>query len=116
MDRQWLCTHKLRYDLTVIASFYHQRNPAVIKYQEVFEVFEGEAKYLFQSRRLDAVMISAHSWDIVIIPRNMVNSSSTLLLIANFATFTWLRLILGINPIRQIEFTNDLAVSNCHIF
>ena len=80
-DRQWLRCHNLRYDLTVIPpctlsgewvktkGHYHPRNPAGIGYPEVYEVLEGEAKYLLQSRRLDdVVMISAHAGDTVIIP------------------------------------------------
>ncbi|MDO9550541.1 MAG: glucose-6-phosphate isomerase family protein [Methanoregula sp.] len=80
-DRQWLRSHELRYDCTVIPpctlcgewvktkGHYHPNNPAGIGYPEVYEVLEGEAKYLLQSRRLDdVVMISAHAGDIVIIP------------------------------------------------
>jgi glucose-6-phosphate isomerase len=48
---------------------YHPKNPAGIGYPEVYEVLEGEAKYLLQSRVLDdVVMISACAGDIVIIP------------------------------------------------
>jgi len=80
-DRQWLRSHELRYDLTVIPpctlsgewvktkGHYHPKNPVGSGYPEVYEVLEGEAKYLLQSRRLDdVVMISAHEGDIVIIP------------------------------------------------
>jgi glucose-6-phosphate isomerase, archaeal len=80
-DRRWLHSHNLRYDLTVIPpctisgewvktkGHYHPRNPAGTGYPEVYEVLEGEAKYLLQSRRLDdVVMISAHAGDIVVIP------------------------------------------------
>jgi glucose-6-phosphate isomerase len=80
-DSRWLHRHNLRYDLTVIPpctlsgewvktkGHYHPRNPAGIGYPEVYEVLEGEAKYLLQSRRLDdVVMISAHAGDIVVIP------------------------------------------------
>ncbi len=80
-DRHWLHNHNLRYDLTVIPSsaicgewvktkgHYHPKNPAGIGYPEIYEVLEGEAKYLLQSRNLDdVVMISAHAGDIVIIP------------------------------------------------
>ncbi len=80
-DREWLHSHLLRYDLTVIPpctlcgewvktkGHYHPKNPAGIGYPEVYEVQEGEAKYLLQSRWLDdVVMISAHAGDIVIIP------------------------------------------------
>ncbi len=80
-DRQWLHSRKLRYDITVIPpcnlcgewvktkGHYHPKNPVGIGYPEVYEVLEGEAKYLLQLRRLDdIVMISAHAGDIVIIP------------------------------------------------
>jgi len=81
VDRQWLHSQQLRYDLTVIPpctlcgewvktkGHYHPKNPAGIGYPEVYEVLEGEAKYLLQSRWLDdVVMISAHAGDVVIIP------------------------------------------------
>ncbi|MFA4849768.1 MAG: glucose-6-phosphate isomerase family protein [Methanoregula sp.] len=81
VDRQWLRSHNLRYDLTVIPpcilcgewvktkGHYHPKNPAGIGYPEVYEVLEGEAEYLLQSRRLDdVVLISAHAGDIIIIP------------------------------------------------
>jgi glucose-6-phosphate isomerase len=80
-DSQWLQSQKLRYDLTVIPpctlcgewvktkGHYHPKNPAGTGYPEVYEVLEGKAKYLLQSRMLnDVVMISAHAGDIVIIP------------------------------------------------
>ena len=80
-DRQWLRSHTLRYDITVIPpstlcgewvktkGHYHPKNPAGTGYPEVYEVLEGEAKYLIQSRRPeDIVMISARAGDIVIIP------------------------------------------------
>jgi glucose-6-phosphate isomerase len=80
-DRQWLHSHKLRYDLTVIPPstlsgewvktkvHYHPKNPAGTGYPEVYEVLDGEAKYLLQSRMLDdLVMISAHAGDVIIIP------------------------------------------------
>lgn len=80
-DRQWLHSHSLRYDLTVIPpctlcgewvktkGHYHPQKPSGIGYPEVYEVLEGEALYLLQSRRLDdVVMISASTGDTVIIP------------------------------------------------
>jgi len=80
-DRRWLQSQKLRYDLTVIPpctlcgewvktkGHYHPKNPAGIGFPEVYEVLEGEAKYLLQSQKLDdVVMISAHAGDIVVIP------------------------------------------------
>ena len=81
VDRQWLHSHALRYDLTVIPpctlsgewvktkGHYHPQKPSGIGYPEVYEVLEGEAKYLLQSRALDdVVMISACAGDTVIIP------------------------------------------------
>ena len=80
-DRNWLRHHNLRYDLTVIPSriicgewvktkgHYHPKNPAGIGYPEIYQVIEGQAHYLLQSRDLDdVVMISAHAGDLVIIP------------------------------------------------
>jgi glucose-6-phosphate isomerase len=80
-DWHWLHAHNLRYDLTVIPprdlcgewvktkGHYHPKNPAGIGYPEVYEVLEGEAHYLLQSRDLgDVVLITAETGDIVIIP------------------------------------------------
>ena len=80
-DWNWLHHHNLRYDLTVIPSrdlcgewvktkgHYHPKNPAGIGYPEIYEVLEGQAHYLLQSRTLDdVVMISASAGDLVIIP------------------------------------------------
>ena len=48
---------------------YHPKNPAGIGYPEIYEVLEGQAHYLLQSRTLDdIVMIAAHPGDLVIIP------------------------------------------------
>jgi glucose-6-phosphate isomerase len=80
-DWKWLHDHHLRYDITVIPSgtlcgewvktkgHYHPKNPAGIGYPEIYEVIEGEAHYLLQSRTIDdVVMISASAGDLVIIP------------------------------------------------
>ena len=80
-DWMWLRHHNLRYDLTVIPSqslcgewaktkgHYHPKNPAGTGYPEIYEVIEGEAHYLLQSRTLDdVVIISASAGDLVIIP------------------------------------------------
>lgn len=80
-DWHWLHSHNLRYDLTVIPprdlcgewvktkGHYHPQNKAGIGYPEVYEVLEGEAHYLLQSRNLDdVVLIKAETGDIVIIP------------------------------------------------
>lgn len=81
MDRQWLREHRLRYDLTVIPpcdlggervktkGHYHPKNPACVGYPEVYEVLEGRAHYLLQSRELDdIVLLGAGAGDIVVIP------------------------------------------------
>jgi len=80
-DWRWLHHHHLRYDITVIPprvlcgefvktkGHYHPENPYGVGYPEIYEVLEGEAYYLLQSRQLDdVVLISASQGDIVIIP------------------------------------------------
>lgn len=80
-DRHWLRSHNLRYDLTVIPprdlcgewvktkGHYHPANAAGTGYPEIYEVLEGRAHYLLQSRSLnDVVMIDARAGDHVIIP------------------------------------------------
>jgi len=80
-DWQWLHAHNLRYDLTVIPprdlcgewvktkGHYHPENPAGVGYPEIYEVLEGEAHYLLQSRSLsDVVLITAAKGDVVVIP------------------------------------------------
>lgn len=103
-DRSWLHHHQLRYDITVIPSrdlcgewvktkgHYHPKNRAGIGYPEIYEVIEGEASYLLQSRMLDdVVLISARAGDLVIIPPEYghisINSSSnTTLVMANIVS------------------------------
>jgi glucose-6-phosphate isomerase len=80
-DWRWLHRHHLRYDLTVIPprtlcgewvktkGHYHPENPAGVGYPELYEVLEGKAHYLLQSRALDdVVIISAETGDLVIVP------------------------------------------------
>jgi glucose-6-phosphate isomerase, archaeal len=80
-DWRWLHAHHLRYDLTVIPprdlcgewvktkGHYHPKNPAGVGYPEIYEVLEGSAHFLLQSRELDdIVMIGAGCGDVVIIP------------------------------------------------
>jgi glucose-6-phosphate isomerase len=80
-DWHWLHSHNLRYDITVIPprdlcgewvktkGHYHPQNTAGVGYPEVYEVLEGEAHYLLQSRDLtDVVLITAETGDVVIIP------------------------------------------------
>jgi len=80
-DRRWLSDHSLRYDITVIPPLnicgecvktkghYHPADPAGTGYPELYEVLEGEAQFLLQSRTLDdAVLIDALAGSCVIIP------------------------------------------------
>jgi glucose-6-phosphate isomerase, archaeal len=80
-DWRWLHRYHLRYDITVIPprvlcgedvktkGHYHPEDPAGVGYPEIYEVLEGEAYYLLQSRKLDdVVLITAVTGDLVIIP------------------------------------------------
>lgn len=80
-DRQWLSAHCLRYDITVIPPLdlcgecvktkghYHPADPAGTGYPELYEVLEGEAQFLLQSRRLDdAILVDALAGSCVVIP------------------------------------------------
>jgi len=80
-DWNWLHHNHLRYDITVIPSrticgelvktkgHYHPKNPSGTEYPEIYEVVEGQAHYLLQSRHLeDVVIVSADAGDLVIIP------------------------------------------------
>jgi len=80
-DWQWLRNHQLRYDLTVIPprdlcgervktkGHSHPKNTAGVGFPEIYEVLEGTAHYLLQSRPLDdIVLITADAGDLVIIP------------------------------------------------
>lgn len=102
-DRVWLRNHALRYDLTVIPprdlcgewvktkGHYHPKNPAGTGYPEIYEVIEGEAQYLLQSRMLDdVVLISARAGDLVVIPPEYghisINPGGTTLVMANIVS------------------------------
>jgi glucose-6-phosphate isomerase len=80
-DWRWLHEHRLRYDLTVIPprdlcgewvktkGHYHPKNAAGVGFPEIYEILEGTAHYLLQSRTLDdVVLITADAGDLVIIP------------------------------------------------
>jgi len=80
-DRAWLRSRKLRYDLTVIPpavlcgekvktkGHHHPENASGVGYPEVYEVLEGSAHYLLQTRDLsDVVLIEASAGDRVVIP------------------------------------------------
>jgi glucose-6-phosphate isomerase len=80
-DRRWLDGNRLRYDITVIPprdlcgeyvktkGHYHPADPAGIGYPELYEVTEGRAQFLLQTRTLDdIVLISADAGARVVIP------------------------------------------------
>ena len=80
-DRRWLGENRLRYDITVIPprdlcgeyvktkGHYHPEDPAGTGYPELYEVTEGEALFLLQSRaRDDIVLVHAGTGARVVIP------------------------------------------------
>jgi glucose-6-phosphate isomerase len=80
-DRRWLDNQRLRYDITVIPprdlcgeyiktkGHYHSCNPAGMGYPELYEVMEGRAQFLLQSRTLDdIILVLAGAGSRVIIP------------------------------------------------
>ncbi len=80
-DRAWLHQQNLRYDLTVIPArslcgecvktkgHFHPKNPQGAGYPEVYEVLEGEAHYILQTRGFDdIVLVAAKAGDVVVIP------------------------------------------------
>jgi glucose-6-phosphate isomerase len=81
VDHAWLQEQKIRFDITVIPprdlcgefmktkGHYHPANPAGTGYPEVYEVLEGEAHYLIQTRDCsDVVMITATAGETVVVP------------------------------------------------
>jgi glucose-6-phosphate isomerase, archaeal len=102
-DRRWLRQNQLRYDITAIPphvlcgeyvktkGHYHPENAEGTGYPEIYEVLEGEAYYLLQSRQLDdIVLISASRGDVVVIPPEYghisINPSSSSLVMANIVS------------------------------
>jgi glucose-6-phosphate isomerase, archaeal len=80
-DRRWLSRHRLRYDITVIPprdlcsehvktkGHYHPVNPAGTGYPELYEVVEGIAQFLLQTRTLDdVILVVAGTGACVVIP------------------------------------------------
>lgn len=80
-DREWLREQQIRFDITVIPprdlcgewmktkGHYHPESPSGTGYPEIYEVLEGEAHYLIQTRDCaDVVMIAANAGDIVVVP------------------------------------------------
>jgi len=80
-DLEWLHEQNIRFDITVIPprdlcgewmktkGHYHPESPSGTGYPEIYEVLEGEAHYLIQTRDCaDVVMIAAETGDIVVVP------------------------------------------------
>lgn len=80
-DREWLHEQRIRFDITVIPprdlcgewiktkGHYHPESPSGTGYPEIYEVLDGEAHYLIQTRDCsDVVMIAANAGDIVVVP------------------------------------------------
>ena len=80
-DRIWMQSHSIRYDVTIIPpanldgeyvktkGHYHPENPAGVGYPELYEVMEGFAHFLLQTKALDdIILIEAQKGDIVVIP------------------------------------------------
>jgi len=74
-------SHSIRYDVTIIPpanldgeyvktkGHYHPENPAGVGYPELYEVMEGFAHFLLQTKALDdIILIEAQKGDIVVIP------------------------------------------------
>lgn len=80
-DWKWLHKNHLRYDITVIPprdlfgewvktkGHYHPPDPAGVGYPEIYEVQQGRAHYLLQTKALDdVVLVEAGEGELVIIP------------------------------------------------
>lgn len=85
-DRTWIQSHSVRYDITVItpANFdseyvktkghYHPEDPTGTGYPELYEVVEGIAHFLLQTKTFDdIVIIEAQTGDIIAIPQGYGN-------------------------------------------
>lgn len=102
-DREWLETHDIRFDITVIPpavlcgeyvktkGHYHPASPEGPAYPELYQVLEGTAHYLLQDRDLaDAVVIQANAGDAVLIPPGYghvtINPGEETLVMANLVS------------------------------
>lgn len=102
-DRGWLHDARLRYDVTVIPPMalcgecvktkghYHPENVQGVGYPEIYEIIEGSAEYLLQDKLLsDAVVVSAGTGDIVLIPPGYghvtINPGNSVLVMANIVS------------------------------
>ena len=102
-DGRWLREHDLRYDVTVIPArtlcgeyvktkgHHHPENRNGVPYPEIYEVLEGEAHYLLQTRAADDVLlVQAGQGDLVLIPPGYghvtINPGATTLVMANIVS------------------------------
>lgn len=80
-DRIWMQSHAIRFDITVIPpanldgeyvktkGHYHPENPSGTGYPELYEVMDGIAHFLLQTKDLeDIILIEAQKGAIVVIP------------------------------------------------
>jgi glucose-6-phosphate isomerase len=81
VDRAWFTRQSLRYDITIIPprilcgehaktkGHYHPAAPSGIGYPELYQVLEGKAHYLLQTKDLsDVILIQAETGDFVLVP------------------------------------------------
>ena len=102
-DGRWLRDHDLRYDVTVIPArtlcgeyvktkgHHHPENGNGVPYPEIYEVLEGEAHYLLQTRSTDDVrLVQAGPGDLVLIPPGYghvtINPGGATLVMANIVS------------------------------
>ena len=102
-DGRWLRDHDLRYDVTVIPArtlcgeyvktkgHHHPENGKGVPYPEIYEVIDGVAHYLIQTRSGDDVrLLEARAGDLVIIPPGFghvtINPGDTTLTMANIVS------------------------------
>jgi glucose-6-phosphate isomerase len=102
-DGRWLREQGLRYDVTVIPArtlcgeyvktkgHHHPENRKGVPYPEIYEVLEGEAHYLLQTRSADDVrLVLAGPGDHVLIPPGYghvtINPGKATLVIANIVS------------------------------
>jgi glucose-6-phosphate isomerase, archaeal len=132
-DRQWLHDQEIRFDITVIPprnlcgewmktkGHYHPESPSGTGYPEIYEVLEGEAHYLIQTRDCtDVAMIAATAGDIVVVPPGFghvtINPSRTAVLqMANLVSSSFQSDYLPYENLRGAifyEMTNGIFVKN----
>jgi glucose-6-phosphate isomerase len=102
-DKEWLSSHKIRYDVTRIPArtlcgewvktkgHYHPKSPDGLSYPEIYEVLEGAAYYLLQKKDLqDIILIRAEKGDLVLIPPGFghvtINPTGDTLTMANLVS------------------------------